>query len=440
MGLSESFVDRVGATPRSASTSVSSSPSEEHDPDDRERSPQEQVTIRRIRRRKAPKPKITGRRRQRAALIRSPQLHPNLYLSALHSEGLAVLRSNEDTNNFKLLINMINCGSSLLDCSFWKIWDDTDDIPSDEDTLPSLEPIVVAVEATAISGRDLSAMPKAGSCLSLSHPYVCGSSFVGVVHRCEASAEDFGLRPGSRVASIVKWVSNSKFVSLPPDNLLPVPKHLDASDLACLISSYLPAFEALHHGRSRPYRYSRTCLEGRRILITGGATAEAQALLRLAKLAGAEKVYVIAPKNHHSIIEKKRGGALLEDPDDWLQEVQCRMDIIIDYAFPENFSSIQEALSRKGRLVSVPKKEVSVLDRYTLSSMKRATLFDFGEYAEQNRRDLLEDMDFLFQLLDTRKIRPQIDRFVALKDIPAAQKEMRMKPITGIIVCEPWKE
>lgn len=277
----------------------------------------------------------------------------------------------------------------------------------------------------------------------LSYPFVCGSNFVGIVHYAGEAADDYGIELGSRVAAIVRWGSNTKYVSIPPEHLWIVPKSLDASDIACLVSSYLPAFEALHHGRARPYRYSRSCLRGRRVLVTGGGTVEAQALARLAKHAGAEVVYVTCPKSHRSLVSKSHAAPLSQNPDEWMEDVKGQMDIIVDYEFPRSFANIRQALSKQGRLVCVYKSPVggvaAVVDRYQLSTIPRATLFDFELYVRKYRDELREDLNFLLSLLEKRQIRPRIDRYIALQDIPATQEAMKSKPLTGTIVCEPWK-
>jgi NADPH:quinone reductase-like Zn-dependent oxidoreductase len=278
----------------------------------------------------------------------------------------------------------------------------------------------------------------------MTYPYVYGSNFVGVVHHCgPTAAANYGIKRGTRVASITKWGSNSRHVSIPPERLMIIPKKLDACDVACLISAYLPAFQALHHGKSRPFRYSRTCLQGRRVFITGGATVESQALIRLAKLAGASEVYLAAPGEHHSIVEKKRAVPLHEDPDKWLPHIEGRMDVVVDYGFPRDFPSIRRALARRGRLVCVPQGNMSMLSGFLeqceLCTMKRASLFDFAEYVEMYREQLWDDMNHLLQLLSQRQIRPEIDRYISLKEIPAAHNEILTKAMTGTIICEPWK-
>jgi NADPH:quinone reductase-like Zn-dependent oxidoreductase len=282
------------------------------------------------------------------------------------------------------------------------------------------------------------------------------SHFVGVVRECPDDAEEmYGITRGSRVASIYPWGANAKFVSVPVDSLVAVPKDLEAADLSCLFSFYLPAFQILHHGRGRPYRYSRPCLKGRRLLITGGASLMAQAVIRLAKLAKAGEIFVTAPREHHLILTRLGVAALDEKPDSWLPVVDHSMDIVLDFEFPKHFSSIQQALSPRGRLVCspqsrsdadgfscIPSRLVNIFELFKLSGVKRATFFDFAvENAEQNRDGLWEDMKFLVKHLFSRQIRPQIDRIITLKDIPQVFREMqkREEPLSGAIICEPWK-
>jgi NADPH:quinone reductase-like Zn-dependent oxidoreductase len=282
-------------------------------------------------------------------------------------------------------------------------------------------------------------------------PFALGSNFVGIVHRCSPEAERLGITPGTRVAAIVKWGSNSKYVSAPVENLVVVPKEFDAADMACLLSTYLPAFLALHHGRARPYRYTDTCLKGRRILVTGGATLEAQALIRLAHLAGASEIYVVAPNEDFPVLKKLQCAVLGEHPDEWLHIVENRMHVVIDFDFPHNFSAVCASLATRGRLVCsspitnsiekgwLPELE-SIYEYSRLSMMKRATLFDMVENAQTYDGEVVEDFRFLLKMLSTRRIRPNIDRFINVKDVGKAHEEMMTTALTGAIVCEPWKE
>jgi NADPH:quinone reductase-like Zn-dependent oxidoreductase len=306
-------------------------------------------------------------------------------------------------------------------------------------------------QATAVCAMDVAMRRSATSEDDIPFPFVLGSNFIGIVHRCSPQAELVGITPGTRVAAIVKWGASSKYVSSPVENLVVVPKTLDAADMACLLSTYLPAFQALHHGRARPYRYTDTCLKGRRILLTGGATLEVQALVRLARLAGATEIYVVAPQEHFSVLNKLQVTVLGGHPDEWLPLVRNRMHVVIDFAFPRNFSAVCDSLARRGRLVcsspitnSTEKGWMSELDsiyEYSrLSMMKRATIFDIVENVQTYNGEVKEDLSFLLKMLSTRRIRPHIDRFIKVKDVGTAHEEMQTTALTGAIVCEPWNE
>ena len=306
--------------------------------------------------------------------------------------------------------------------------------------------VVMKVEASAISVYDIEAMQNG------SDKKVPGSNAVGVVHHCSPSAEEAGIKPGMRVATILQPCgSNARYFSLPSSEILPVPRHLDAADIACVITNYLPAFQVLHHGRTRPYRYSQSCLQDRRVFIVGGDELVAQATIRLALLAGAEAVYICAPHFMRGDLQKHNVFVLDEEPSYWPEEIDKTMDVVIDYQFPQNFADVKATMAPKARLVCCTpanwSKETKwwsdtnqMFDCLQLSSLKRATFFDFRENYKKNRYELKEDLQFLLTSLTRRQIRPQIDRYVKLSDVPAVYQELKFKPTSGCIICEPWRE
>lgn len=283
-------------------------------------------------------------------------------------------------------------------------------------------------------------------------PFVLGSNFVGVVHHCGPEAKELGIKPGTRVASLVNWGANSKYVTIPAMKLSIVPKQLDAADVAALLSSYLPAFQALHHGRPRLEKYGRGCLKGKNVLVIGGRSLQAQAVLRLARFAGASEIYVTSPRHHSHVLNKLSTVTVLdEQPDDWLPVVKRDMDIVVDFQFPEHCSQAYKALAPKGRLICIAPKYNKTdgawfalledfLQSYWLSSIKGASMFDFTENFDMNPDELVADTNYLLRLLATRQIRPIIDRYIKLSDIPSVHNEIRSRCRTGAVVCEPWKE
>lgn len=299
-----------------------------------------------------------------------------------------------------------------------------------EDSIGTYQDVIVAVEATAFTTLDDSS---SSSCSEKEDKYA--TNFVGVIRQCDAAlAEQYGLEIGTRVASIAKWATKSQYVSIASDRLWTVPKNVDSADVTSLMAAYLPAFTALHHGRARPYCYSITCLTGRRLLITGGLTVESRALIRMAKLAGVEEIFV-----HGKGEMKDKQVHML---DDWGWVVEGSIDIVVDYCFPNKFKSLRKALARHGRLVCVSKHQQqlqgfgSVVEQLQISKMKRATLLDFEEHVRVNRDQVRADVNYLMDMLSSRYIRPKIDRYVSLEELSSMHNEVQKKLLTGAIVCE----
>ncbi len=297
-----------------------------------------------------------------------------------------------------------------------------------EDTIATNQDVIVAVEATAFTSFD-------DSFAASSSNEKYGTNFVGVIRQCDAAlAEQYGLEVGKRAAAIAKWTMNSQLVTIPSDRLWPVPDQVDSSDVASLMSAYLPAFTALHHGRARPYCYSITCLTGRRLLITGGLTVESRALIRMAKLAGVEEIFV------HGKGEMKDQQVHMLD--DWGWVVEGSIDIVVDYCFPNKFKALRKALAKHGRLVCVSKQQdeaqgiSSMVEQLKISKMKRATMLDFAEHVRVNGEQVRADMKYLLEMLSSRYIRPKIDRYVTLEELSSKSSEAIKKPLTGAVVCE----
>jgi NADPH:quinone reductase-like Zn-dependent oxidoreductase len=282
------------------------------------------------------------------------------------------------------------------------------------------------------------------------------SNFVGVVCHCSKEAtEIFGIRQGTRVASFIPWLANAKYVTIPPKYLVAVSKKLDAADVVSVTSFFLPSFELLHFGRERSLRHSQKAIKGKRVFIkTSGVTLQVQALIRLSRFAGASEVYVSAPRDQLSSLVKQRVATLSDEPDCWLPVVRGGMDLVLDLDFPADLNHVKKSLARKGRLICCrnPKhKEVKnacspfihvehLLERSQLAVMKRASLFSFVEYVNEFRTGVCKDLEFLFKLLQRRQIRPKIDRFITLHDLPDVDDEIKNDNLSsGAVICEPWK-
>lgn len=211
-------------------------------------------------------------------------------------------------------------------------------------------------------------------------PCILGSNFVGVVHATSSEASQW--RIGRRVAGLPLKGGNAKYVTATPDQLFDVPKRLDASEVSCVLSIYLPAFQALHHGQPYEQRYSQYTFQRKRVLITGteGALPEALALIRLAQFGGAHEVFISGDREHHSVFRHLYAQPLDPHMDDWLPTVIGRMDVVIDFDYAQNESASSQALAPNGRLV------------WYLHPLKRESgpLWSLDNFWEQAKMSLLE--------------------------------------------------
>lgn len=290
------------------------------------------------------------------------------------------------------------------------------------------EQLLVAVEVTALTDS--------------SNKGTSFCNFVGVVHQCsDAITERYNIHLGSRVASILPVEASARYVWIDASQVLVVPKNLDAADIVCIISTYLPAFLALHHGRR--HRYSRILLQQSKVMIVCKAvTPEVLATIQLAKIAGSTNIVVVAPRDHHSSLQRSKVDILDNDPALWLEATYQQMQVVVDFSFPTHLSYLSDTLAKKGRLIANPRNNGTLssfdylLQRSRLSLIKRASLFDYREYVQQF--DITQDARFLLELLSTRKIRPQIHQFVSMEQATISSEDN--KPLKGTIICEPWRD
>jgi NADPH:quinone reductase-like Zn-dependent oxidoreductase len=302
--------------------------------------------------------------------------------------------------------------------------------------------VVVKIEATHISAPDVGF--RRGTVDAVTTPFVMGSNFVGVIHH--------GPGKGRRVAAIVMGGANARYISTRPDRLMPVSKTLDPAEIALVLTTYLPTFQALHHGQDRPGRYSSTSLVGKRVIITEGATMlDVQALTHLAQYGQVSQVYVVANREHHDYLTNELKVRPL-DVGNWARRVEGRMDVVVDFSYSDHSHSSHAALAPGGRLVwYLPPNKPSpsyltqmelLLGQASAFLAERTTIYDFLLSWDQFHEEFEMDFHFLIELLAKRNIRPRIDIYVPLAEVSSAHKTLqsRSNDAKGAIICEPWKE
>ena len=183
-------------------------------------------------------------------------------------------------------------------------------------------------------------------------PITPGVDFVGEVVKCGTSATSkYGINVSDRVAALIQTGGNSKYILENADQLVKVPKQLNAAEAAVLIEVYLSAFQILVHGLKGSDRYKYKPLAEKEILIIGGISTVNQAMIELAVIFGAKKIFTTAVEKHVEFLRGLGATPLDIEIDNWLPVVSRRMDIVVDSYCDDHYESPWKALNSKGKLI-----------------------------------------------------------------------------------------
>jgi NADPH:quinone reductase-like Zn-dependent oxidoreductase len=204
--------------------------------------------------------------------------------------------------------------------------------------------VVIKVTASTVSLHDCM-VRKGVAFASREFPITPGVDVVGNIIKCGCKVRSFYV--GDRVASLVRFGGNARYISVPEEDLVAVPWSCDASEAACMVSTYMAAYQAL-----RLVTNDNFSLDGKSILITGGLEPVGQALVQLCLRANAGEVYATAPQFRHRYVKGVLGvNPLPPDPAEWLPVIKGKMDVVFDGTCQDDFSSSHSALRSNGTLV-----------------------------------------------------------------------------------------
>lgn len=306
--------------------------------------------------------------------------------------------------------------------------------------------VVVKVTASTVSLQDC--MLRKGVAFETGDlPLTPGMDIVGNIITCGKKVRSVYV--GDRVATLVRVGGNARYISVPASTLVEVPRSLDAAEAACMVSTYLAAYQCI-----RKVTNDSFSLEGKRVLITGSMEPVGQALVQLCLRAGALEIYATAPTLRHRYVKSVLGvHPLPPDPADWLPLVQGKMHFVFDGACQDDLSSPYGALRNDGVLLCLGMS--SLLSRETpgvfgapLSAywarikgqlLPNSIVYDVWESFLQDRNSYKLDLEILFHLLKKKFIKPHIAKRIGLSEVAEAQASLEEDMSRGEIVCLPWK-
>ena len=282
-------------------------------------------------------------------------------------------------------------------------------------------------------------------------PNTPGFDVVGTIVNMGVEAEAAGYDYGEAVACCCRTGGNARYVVLHYSDLCSVPGDVDSAQAACVISTYMTAYQALH--RCKP-RGPRETLEGSNILITAGNSPIGQAIIELAHRAGASKIFATAPKKYHEELNAIGVCPLPMDAKMWLPLVHGKMDIVIDSICQDGYKSPHQALNYRGHLIAIGMNLVMstaeighcgtpfdvIMQRFKSGFLlSRTTRYCPYEWSQTKPSEWKHDMEYLMELLSRGKINPKVSKRIALDAVPYYQQQLEGGEVEGLVVCKPWK-
>ncbi len=312
----------------------------------------------------------------------------------------------------------------------------------EEDNLPEPGPEEARVKVTARSANFTDTMIRKGKYPDVKEkpPFAPGYDMIGFVDKLGSGAR--GFSEGDRAAGLTVTGSYAEYMCVSVSRLIAVPEKLDAAAAACLILSYVTAYQMLHRKTSLK--------KGGSILIHGASGAVGNALLQLGSLMGLE-MYGTASAEKHDSVTRHGAAAIDYKNDDFVDFILKRKPEGIDAAFDpiggDSFRRSFKTLRRGGTLVaygfynavsgrggSIPLDFIWLTAAGLLPNGKNASFYSIGSWREKHPEWYRKDLEALFELLSQEKIQPQIGKTMTLDEAQKAHELLEQSAVNGKII------
>lgn len=278
-------------------------------------------------------------------------------------------------------------------------------------------------------------------------PFTPGYAMVGVVDQLGPEAS--GPAVGQAVAALTFYGSYSQYITLPVQELVPVPAGVDPAEAVTLVLNYVAAYQMLH----RIARVAR----GQRILVHGAAGGVGTAFLELGHLAGLE-IYGTASKPKHSLVVRLGATPIDYRTEDFVQRIaaltnDAGVDAVFDPMGSAHLKRSMRAVRKGGTVVAYGFYEaanrgsnviVDVLSQYLRLALwslppqrKHVAFYDIRPQKKKHPDWFREDLTALLGLLAAGTVRPIIAARLPLEDVVRAHQQVEHAAVEGKLVLIP---
>lgn len=281
-------------------------------------------------------------------------------------------------------------------------------------------------------------------------PFTPGYDIVGIVDKSGENTNKF--RKGDYVAALTVHGGYSEYIFLPENDLVKIPGGIDPAEAVCLVLNYITAYQML-------FRTSNV-KDGEKILVHGAAGGVGTALLQLAKLKNLT-VYGTASASKHGIVENLGAVPIDYKSDNFEKKIKSLINEGVDIVFDgtgELGNRSYKILRKNGRLIiygisSMLKDgrrnilkliatylRLSIFLRNLIPGSKMVLLYQITNYKKLHPDWFKEDLETLFELLKSEKIKPIIYKTFPLDMVNEAHNLLNNSSVQGKIVLSLSKD
>ena len=282
---------------------------------------------------------------------------------------------------------------------------------------PGPEDVLIKVHATTVSSADAafrSGKPFAARLAAgpfLPKRSVLGGDAVGEVVAVGAAVT--GVDVGERVVAVcgIEMGASAEYLRAPAVGVVGVPETLSDSDAVAVVDGGLTALPFMRdHAKVRA---------GQRVLVNGASGSVGTAAVQLAKHLGAHVTGVCSTANVE-LVRSLGADEVIDYTAADFTAARDAYDVVFDAVGMSSFRRTRRALRRPGiYLTTVPSLAILVQMLVTRRAARRAGIAFTGL---RTAPDKAKDLALLMRLLESRELRPVIDRRFALTELGEAHR------------------
>src|SRR5712691_201389 len=280
--------------------------------------------------------------------------------------------------------------------------------------------LLVRVSASSANPVDLFALSPVGHLLRGRRPVVVGTDFAGIVEATGKNVTSF--EPGDEVFGGGRG-SFAEYIAIAASGgVVRKPAGVSFEDAATLPVAASTALQAVRdHGRVQ---------SGQRVLVNGASGGVGTFAVQIARSFGAEVTAVCSTRNVDLVREIGAGTVIDYTRDDFTRSGE-RYDLMLDVAGNRSWSECTRVLGKGATYVGVGAAGVQHAkggSRAALAHFLEVRLASIGSgrrvvavFIAKLKKD---DLEFLGRLVESRRVKPLIERSYELADAPEALRRM----------------